>query len=121
MVVLEKVKVNKRVYDSFKATETDSWYFTNKEKYLTYMLKYKTDKLFGIRSDELNHIEIEVFLKCLTFGYELEETKEEILLKKYKEKLNIYEASNVNDCHSFCEGMKYALNMLNKKVEDINF
>ena len=117
---MEKVKVNKKVYDSFKATEKDSWYFGNKEKYLTYMMKYKTDKLFGIRSDELNHIEIEVFLKCLTFGYELEETKEEKLLKQYKQELINYKVYDDPNSFWYCQGIRYTLNMLDKKIKGIN-
>ena len=98
---MSKVKVNLKTFKALKSMEEE--YTVNGKMDKNQVLKKKVNGSFLSVRSHLNEMDIDTFLQILVNGYELEESKEEI------------------DCHSFCEGMKYALSMLNKKVEDINF
>lgn len=80
---MSEVKVSKEVFDAFKKTEGPVWYFHDKEKYLSYMIGYKLDKCFGSTASVLNEISYETFLRALIYGYELELTTHEKIIRDY--------------------------------------
>lgn len=103
---MEKVKVNKELFDFLEH----------------YNLKDENDVNFihiiknVIDGEILNGINPRMFLDCIYYGYELEETKEEKLIKYFIK--NKEYGANWED--GACEGVLKTLEILDIKIKGIN-
>ena len=64
----------------------------------------------------LNQLSVNEMYHALYIGYELKETKEDFLARIYKS----HEKENTTHGEDFCNGIRFALNALEIKIEGIN-
>ena len=107
---MEKVKVNKEVFDAL-----EHW-IEGYDKKLELVLDVIYEE-YGFSSKEylaLNSLSVDEICKCLIIGYELEETPEEELARYYN-----MESENIMD-DVFNSGIRCALNTLGIQIKGIN-
>jgi len=107
---MEKVKVNRKIFEALKKWEHDS----NKPLELGLVQKIKNQGFTIDKYKSLNDLNIKDFCECLLNGYELEESPEEELARYYNMK-----NKNVMD-DVFNSGIKCALNVLGIEIKGIN-
>ena len=115
---MSKVKVDLKTFNALKSMEELYGEYGELEK--KKILKSKISNSFLSLRSCLNEIDMDTFLQILVNGYELEETKEEKLLKEYNEKLQTYKLFDDANSYSYCQGIKFALDMTDQKVKGIN-
>ena len=107
---MEKVKVNKEVFDALE-NFIEGY---DKRLHLALEVIYKQKGFYSKEYLALNSLSVDEICKCLIIGYELEETPEEELARYYN-----MESENIMD-DVFNSGIRCALNTLGIQIKGIN-
>lgn len=114
---MKKLRVDRNLYEALnkghkhvKQTVLASMFFENKIE----------NKKFGGYLAPLNNMTVNQFIQLLCYGYELEETKEEKLLKQYNLIEEHYEISSNISFFNYLDAIEYTLNTLEIKIKGIN-